>query len=1321
MPDLPPRDDEAPAFDAADAPNSSAYGAAQIDKLEGLAGVRQRPGMYIGHTDERGLHHCVFEVLDNSIDEHLAGHCTDIEVTIHVDGSCSLRDNGRGIPVDIHPKFGIPAVELVLTNLHAGGKFGQGAYKYSGGLHGVGAKCVNALSDWFKIEVRREGKVWHMAFERGVTTRKLTAISSLADPRETGTLITFQPDPTIFSTVVFEYDRLLARLRELAFLNPGLRIRLTDERGEKPRSDLLFYKDGVVEFVRQLAAGERILHDKPVVIRGRRAVKFLNKDRQEVEDLMIAEAVLQYNDGYHEKTLYYTNAIPNPDGGTHAVGFRTALTRAINQYAEAHKLRKDKDPAINGDDVVEGLVAVLAIKHPSPSFESQTKVKLVTPDVQGIVLSITYEELMRFFEENPETAAKIVHKALSAAVAREAARKARETVRKSAMSGGGLPGKLADCSERDRELTELYIVEGDSAGGCFTGDTRVALADGRDLSFHELVAEQTAGREHWIYTIRADGKIGLERALHARVTKRDAALVRVTLDNGEQITCTPDHRFMRRDGTYQLAVRLQAGESLMPLYRRVSDMSEPGITIQGYEMAWCPRAGRWLFTHLLADCFNRWTGIYAETDGDHCHHVDFNKRNNNPPNLRRMPAAAHLALHREHAARTLHRPEVIARSRRAKGMPTFRAAMSRRMKEPRTRAILSEQARRQWMDADYKGFMATRWREFYAADPAYRARNAATLDAAQRRHWASEENRRAQAERTRTYFAGHPEARQTRAAEAQNQWEDPSLREWRRDATRAQWTPEFRAARRATLEATYLRKTLAALRGFVAAGALDVEAYQAHRLASGDRSLLRFDKFCARYFEGDAARAQDAALHFNHRVVGVELLEERADVYDLEVPGTHNFALASGVFVHNSAKQGRDRRTQAILPIRGKLINVEKARLDKVLENKEIRSMITALGTGIGRGGEQDGGFNLEKLRYGRVIIMTDADVDGSHIRTLLLTFFYRQMTELIRAGRVYVAQPPLYKVTRRKKIQYVEDDGALERILTDLGAADCRLRARADGREFSSEQLSEILALLERLGKFRSSIERHGASFEACLAARAGLGGNVPGWLVVVRGADGNGAPPQAHWFADEEAVRVFVDDHPELSHVSRETAPAGHVPASAATSSLPEGGGATAPAEDAAPPVATDGRPPAAPRVRVVELFEAAALQKLLAELEAKGVRVERYAAPSDEPAWELVEGDNVRVHPVRSVSEISRKVTEIGRRGIEIGRFKGLGEMNPKELFETTMDPQTRKLLRVELNDETATEADQMFRVLMGDAVEPRRQFIEDNALNVRNLDV
>ncbi len=821
------------------------YDASKIDKLEGLEAVRKRPGMYIGDPDENGLHHCVFEVLDNSIDEHLAGFCQRIDVVLHVDGSCSIRDDGRGIPVDMHPKWKMPAVELVLTNLHAGGKFGQGAYKYSGGLHGVGAKCVNALSEWFKVEVSRDGKVYTMEFARGVTVRKLEVIGK---SKHTATLITFKPDPTIFTiTTEFKFEVLATRLRELAFLNPGLEIQLTDERSEN-KTERFFYRDGVEEFVKQLGKSKQLVHPKPVCLSGKRQVKVEGKD----EDVFV-ECVLQYNNGYNDQILCFANSISNPDGGTHLTGFRTALTRAVNQYARSNELIKEKDPAITGDDVREGLVCVLSVKLPNPRFESQTKVKLVNTEIDGIVSSIVYDGLMTTLDANPSVARRIIDKCLTAARAREAARKARETVRKGALTGGGLPGKLADCSDRDPVNTEIYIVEGDSAGG--------------------------------------------------------------------------------------------------------------------------------------------------------------------------------------------------------------------------------------------------------------------------------------------------------------------------------------------------------------------------------------------------------------------------------------------------SAKQGRDRKFQAILPIRGKLINVEKARLDKVLQNAEIRTMITAIGTGIGDG-EGEGAFNLEKLRYHKIIIMTDADVDGSHIRTLLLTFFYRQMPELIKRGFVYIAQPPLYQITRRKRVEYVDDDAQLNRILIQLGTEDVRLRNLGDGRELNAKQLAEILELLVSLDKYARALRRHGGDFADFVEHRQPRTHELPRHLVKVR----EGNEERVHYFHTEDELREFGEANADLGLFGEEE---------------PE-------------PEKKNGQNGHTRRARHVEIHESKAIEDLLTRLARKGLNVEHYAA-QDQPLFELIEGEGDRavVRPLFSIPEILAAVTEVGKRGLQIKRFKGLGEMNPKELFETTMNPSRRKLLRIDLSD--AVEAEEMFTKLMGDEVEPRRQFIEDNALNVRNLDI
>ncbi len=833
------------------------YDASKIGKLEGLEAVRKKPGMYIGGTDERALHHCISEVLDNSIDEHLAGYGKKIEVRVHVDGSISIRDEGRGIPVDTGKGETMPAVEMVLTRLHSGGKYGQGGYIFSGGTHGVGAKCVNAVSEWFEVEVSRDGKVYHMGFERGKTVKKLDVIGK---SKSTGTLITFKPDFEIFKeTIEFKKELIVGRLRELAFLNPGLEIAFVDERTENTEPERYFYKDGIEEFVKQLGKNKQVVHPKPIRVSRVKEAAVMVEDKMRPVKLDI---VLQYNDSYTDQILCFTNTINNPDGGSHLAGFRSALTRAINQYAKSNNLLKDKDPVISGDDVREGLVAVISLLHPDPKFESQTKVKLLSPEVEGIVSSATYESLMSFFDGNPSIAKRIIDKSLNAARAREAARKAREAVRKTALTGGGLPGKLADCSSRNPEDSELFIVEGDSAGG--------------------------------------------------------------------------------------------------------------------------------------------------------------------------------------------------------------------------------------------------------------------------------------------------------------------------------------------------------------------------------------------------------------------------------------------------SAKQGRNRQNQAILPIRGKLINVEKARLDKVLQNNEIRTMITAVGTGIGDGGE--GAFNIERLRYHKIIIMTDADVDGSHIRTLLLTFFFRQMPDLIRKGFVYIAQPPLFQVKRKKREEYVEGEVQLNKMLIKFGSDDVQLKNLADNKVISDNSLLEILEMLESLDKFTRAIARHGGDFGEYLAARDAKSHELPRHLVKVR----EGNLETVHYFHTDHQLSEFAKANADLRIFGDEPAEEKETEANIEKPAAKANGNVTR------------------RRCLHVELHESKAVADLLNKLDRKGLSIDQYRA-ADKPLFELLEGegDSQKKRPISSIPDILEAVKEVGKRGVQITRFKGLGEMDAKELFSTTMDPGKRRLLRVEVSD--AVEAEEMFSRLMGDEVEPRRQFIEDNALNVRNLDI
>jgi DNA gyrase subunit B len=818
----------------------SDYDSSKIQKLEGLEGVRKRPDMYIGDTNERGLHHCVFEIVDNSIDEALAGYCTTIKVSLHLNGSCSVEDDGRGIPVDIHEKYKIPALELVMTNLHAGGKFGKGAYKVSGGLHGVGAKCVNAVSERFDVEVRRDGHVYYMFFSRGKTVEKMKIIG---DCQKSGTKITFLPDPEIFQTTrEFKYDILVKRLRELAFLNPGVAIELVDERSD--RSETFRFNDGIREFVAFLNKNKTVINEDIFSLFGDIAAEPSKPDTRIVVDIAV-----QYNDSYNEQVYAYANSIFNIEGGTHLSGFRTALTRVINAYAKANNLLKDKDSTLTGDDVREGLTAVISVKVPEPRFEGQTKTKLSNGEVDGIVQKVVGDKLKYIFETNPTVARRIIDKCINAARAREAARKARETVRKSAMVIGGLPGKLADCSEKDPALCELFIVEGDSAGG--------------------------------------------------------------------------------------------------------------------------------------------------------------------------------------------------------------------------------------------------------------------------------------------------------------------------------------------------------------------------------------------------------------------------------------------------SAKQGRDRKTQAILPLFGKIINVEKARIDKVLNSEAIRMIITACGTGIGNSNDI-GGFDADKCRYHKIIIMTDADVDGSHIQTLLLTFFFRQMRELIERGYVYIAQPPLYKIKRKKKERYIENDGELNKILLELGSEDVSLIRASDGYLFDQEHLNKIVDTFSRLEMLGQSLVRHNCSLPAYLDQHDRESKKLPKYIARVR----MGGSEEFKFLFNEDARGEFCHENDVLDDATVQD-------------------------------IVINGQL-FRRRISIHEIYEAPQLSTLLLELEQLGLDISTFE-PTKQPRYFLVEsgGDSGTKLEMHSGLEMLAQVRTFGRRGLSIQRYKGLGEMNPSQLAETTMDPTKRRLVQVSIAD--AAAAEETFSMLMGEDVAIRRAFIEDNALNALYLDI
>lgn len=817
------------------------YTASSITVLEGLQAVRERPGMYIGDTGINGLHQLVYEVIDNCIDEAMAGYCSSIDLVLHRDHGVSVEDNGRGIPIDRHEKESVrkgrdvSALEVVMTVLHAGGKFDKDTYKVSGGLHGVGVSCVNALSKKMVVQVYKEGKIYEMEFAKGAPVRTVEVVGQTA---KRGTKVSFWPDETVMRALDCEYDTLAKRIRELAFLNPGIQISVRDER-DAGRDDVSFcYRGGLKSFVEYLNESKGALFPTPIYFKSVR-----DGDDGPIE----AEVALQWNDGYNESIFTFVNNIATHHGGTHLTGFSTALTRVLNSYIKSHNLLRTDKLSVTGDDMREGLTAVISVKVPNPQFEGQTKQRLGNSDVGSVVQQITGEELTTFLDENPQIAKSIAEKAIIAAQAREAAKRARDlTLRKSALDSSRLPGKLVDCQERNPALCEIYIVEGDSAGG--------------------------------------------------------------------------------------------------------------------------------------------------------------------------------------------------------------------------------------------------------------------------------------------------------------------------------------------------------------------------------------------------------------------------------------------------SAKGGRDRRFQAILPIRGKILNVEKARPEKVLQNEEVCTMVSALGCGIGRDN-----FQLDKLRYHRVIIMTDADVDGSHIRTLLLTFFYRHMPQLVENNYIYIAQPPLFKVTRKKVGRYIHSEREMDDYLLELGMSDVEIKR--NGELLSRDEIKKLTSTILEIESFIMRIERKGIPFREYLARRNG-GGRLPRFLVNL---------PEGNQF-------VYTEE--ELAEQKKRNEDEQRARFETTLASIPES------------EINAEMRQFHPRSMTFVEFFDELVLQSLHAQLESIACTLDSYHIVQKEPLFMLVEHGGKET-PIYTLKECIEALRVHGRNDIEIQRYKGLGEMNPEQLWETTMDPTKRTLIRVTVPDIVAAEL--MFTKLMGEDVPPRRLFIEQHALAVKNLDI
>ncbi|MDP2967544.1 MAG: DNA topoisomerase (ATP-hydrolyzing) subunit B [bacterium] len=990
----------------------STYEAKDIYVLEGLEPVRKRPGMYIGSTGPEGLHHLIWECVDNSLDEAMAGYAKNIELILLPGNKVKTTDDGRGIPVEKHPQTKKSALETVMTTLHAGAKFGGKAYQVAGGLHGVGVSVVCALSKWMRVEVCRNGIRHWQEYVRG---KAITKVKKGERCRQTGTSVYFEPDPEIFSDIKFDLKKILNHLRQQAYLTKKVRIIVVDQREKPDKSYAFYFEGGLASYVKHLTREVKKRHPNIYYGSGEK-------------NGILVESAFQYTEEYEYFEESFANNIYTGEGGTHLTGFRTALTRTFNDYAKKNSLLKNDDDNLSGEDVREGFSGVISVKLKDPQFEGQTKAKLGNPEAKTAVEAIVSETLSDFLERNPQDARLIIEKCILSSRARKAAKVARDTVlRKGILEGLALPGKLADCTSKKPEESELYIVEGESAGGCFSGDTKIALTDGRNLTFEELIKENKKGKKNYCYTIKEDGKIGIALIRNPRKTQKNTNVIKIILDNSEEIICTPDHLFMLRDGFYKKAEDLTIKDSLMPLYRKYSEIKN-GFKIEGYEVVYEKKNHKWIYTHFLADEYNLIHRIYFRGEGDTIHHRDFNKLNNNPDNLARMSKMEHLYYHGKIARQNLFREDVQEKIRRIHQSKEYREKIRTTMLKPEMRKMLSERAKKQWEDEEYKQYMVKKFLEFYKSNKKYREKNAKILNENQKKYWNNSKNRRDWAKKVKEYFEKHPEKRRELSAKAKKQWQDKDLLKWRSQKTKEQWTTEFRMKRKIAYNNTYREKGLRLMREiFEKYGKLDEKKYNQERLKRKDKSFIRFDTICQRFFGNKEEKLKEGVLNYNHKIKKIIKSKKKIDVYDLEVESTHNFALASGVFVHNSSRQARDRRFQAILPLRGKILNVERARLDKILSSKEIRSLIIALGTAIAED------FNIKKARYHRIIIMTDADVDGSHIRTLLLTLFYRYFRPLIEAGFLYIAQPPLYRIQVGKKIEYAYSEEEKNKILEKM------------------------------------------------------------------------------------------------------------------------------------------------------------------------------------------------------------------------------------------------------------------------------------------------
>ncbi|CCH30596.1 DNA topoisomerase [Saccharothrix espanaensis DSM 44229] len=1054
------------------------YGADDLTHLEGLEAVRKRPGMYIGSTDSRGINHLFTEVVDNSTDEGVAGYATKIVVTLHADGSVQVDDDGRGIPTGTHAKSGLSGVELVLTRLHAGGKFGGSGYKTSGGLHGVGASAVNALSHRYDVTVMREGKKHEMSFAHGVPgvfdgpgpmaafTRE-SGLRVTGRTKRTGTSTRYWYDARYFENgAKLDVEAVRAKLRNTAFLVPGVTYVLRDATGSAIAEETFHYPGGLADMVDFLAPA----NDKPVsgtlLINGtgiyhENAADENGVMRSKVERQAEVEIALRWGTGYERTVECFTNTIRNVHGGTHRRGFERAALKAVQEaIAKTRGLLKPKEDPPTLEDVLEGMTAVVHVRIPEPQFTSQTKDELSTAGITKVALGVVEKHIKAWTEDRrTKSEAKVVlQKVVDASRVRLTQKQQKDAARrKTALEGAAMPPKLVDCRTTGVARSELFLVEGDSALGCFTGDTRVALASGGSMSFADLAADWQRGVRHFGYTTDRAGRVVVAPLVEPRLTKRDAALVRVTLDDGQSVRCTPDHLFRLRDGSYRRADLLQPGDSLMPLHRSLSSKAA-GDKLEGHERVWLNDRAEWVYPHHLADAHNLRHGLDDAANGSVRHHVDVDKHND-PRNLRRMTWNDHAALHASMMGEHVH---AGYRAWRGAGGPEFESAMmSAQWRDQGFRQVCLAGLAERNADPAFRRRVEQGFQDWYGSlGDDERAEYADRVRQRQADYRADAGHRAEAAERVRIFFAD-PARRAEGRDRSPAQWPEPDLPVWRSRVTTgqcadpAEWdrqraavvawhreNPEFgrrhapqmkirvldadpgQPAKAQAGRAPYVASVpraervaqqnegsrVAALQRLAPFLALDdtvlADACEAERLRNA-RTGLRFDRPLTA-FDGDVGRLREAAADVDRTVASVEPLPDTADVFDLTVDGYHNFALEAGVFVHNSARMARVSEYQALLPLRGKILNVQKASLADTLRNAEIASIVQVLGAGTGRT------FDLATMRYGRVILMADADVDGSHIRTLLITLFAKYMRPVIEDGRLYAAMPPLHKVVTK-------------------------------------------------------------------------------------------------------------------------------------------------------------------------------------------------------------------------------------------------------------------------------------------------------------------